>query len=104
MHDPSLMAVDQTLKDLEKQLLNRGRRQRTPVLVKVLFKVKIEVFEYQVQFVAIRCRPMNNVLQLHDVRVVKLLQKRDLSDGCARNPFVCVLKPDLLQRHNLNST
>jgi hypothetical protein len=104
MHNSPLVAVHQALKNLEEQLLYRGRWQRATVLVQVLLKVKVEVFEYQVQFVAVRRRPMHNVLQLHNIRVVKLLEECNLSDGRARNSLICVLKPDLLQCHDLNST
>ena len=104
VHDPPLVTVYQSLQHLVKQLLHRGRRQRPAVVVQVLLKVKVEVFEYQVQFVALRRRPVHNVLQLHYVGVAEFLEESDFSDGGAGDALVCVLKPDLLERHDLNST
>ncbi len=44
---------------------------------------------------------MNNVLQLNDVRMSQLLQKRNLPDRCARDALICMLQPYLLQSNDL---
>ncbi len=63
----------------------------------VLLQVQIQELEHQVQLLAVG---VHDVQQSHDVRVVHLLQQRDLADGRARYAFVLGLQPDLLEGHD----
>ena len=73
MHDPSLMAVNKSLQDLEEEMLHIGCGEWSTVQVQVFLKVQVEVFEDQVKFVTVRSGAMHNVLQLHNVRMSQLL-------------------------------
>jgi len=61
----------------------------------VLLQIEIEELEDQVELVAIG---VDNVEQLHDVRVAHLLEQRDLADGGRRNALIFGFEADLLQR------
>ena len=69
MHDSSLVAVEETLKDLKHQVLDHGRGERPTILVQVLLQIKVEILEDQVEFIAFWSRPMHYILELHYIRV-----------------------------------
>ena len=68
-----------------KALVSRGIEQLLQVLVQVLkHKGQLSV-----------C--VNDVTKFDDVRVLKLLEESDFSDGCRRNAFILRFQSDLLQ-------
>lgn len=60
----------------------------------VFLQVEIKEFEDKVQFVTV-C--MNDVEQLDDVRVLHLLQERDLADGGTRDALIFGFETNFLQ-------
>lgn len=79
-----------------------GQRLATAALVDgqrlhVLLEVAVEELKHQVQLVAVG---VHNVEQAHNVRVVHLLEQRDLADGRRRHALVLGLEADLLERHD----
>ena len=82
-----------------------GQRLAAPAVadrqrLHVLLQVEVEELEDEVQLVAVG---VHDVEQPHDVRVVHLLQQRDLADRRRRHALVLGLEPDLLECHDASA-
>lgn len=63
----------------------------------VLLQIEVEKFEDEVQLMSVG---VDDVEQLHDVRVPHLLEEGDFSDGSARHTLVLSLEANLLQGYD----
>ena len=97
MHNAALVTVEQPLEDLPDDAPDLVERQRHSLLVQVVLHVPVEKLEDQVQLVP----RVEHVQQIHDERVVELLQQGDLADGSRRDTFVGVFDLDFLEGHDL---
>ena len=64
----------------------------------VAFQVVVTPLEEEVKRLA---RQEEDILQLHDIRVVQLLEQRNLAQHAARHSLMLMLKRELLQRSPL---
>lgn len=91
-------AVAVAVRDAEQELLQVALHtpwcELARVVVHVPLQVEVEVLKHEVQ----RAVVVHDILELHNVGVLELLQQADLPDRRRRYTLVLVLQPDLLKR------
>lgn len=97
VHNSSLVAVQQCLQDLVHDVLGLAQVHGIPFLVEVLFEVRVEILEDQVELIL----AVDDFLELHDVGMIHFLQQAHLSQSGARQPFIAVFDLHFFQGDNL---
>lgn len=97
VHDSALVAVEEPLQELPHDLLGVLHGERTLLLFEELLHVHIEILELEVEAV----RPVDDLEESNDVRVIKLSEDCHLSHGGAGDAFVGVFDLNFFESHNL---
>jgi len=97
VHDASLVAVQEALKDLPDDRASLRNSHRLAAAVEVLLHVEVEKLEYEVELVF----AMNDVNEVDDVHMAELTQQGDLANRGAGNALIGVLDFDFLNCYRL---
>jgi len=98
VHAPAHVAEAQAPQHLERVRFHEHRVQRAVARVQEPFQVLVEELEDQVEAPVV----LEDVLEGDDVRVLELLEERDLPERGRRHTLVLELEPDLLHRHKVS--
>lgn len=101
VEDSAAVAVRKSNQDLVQDRLDLlSAEPHCPLALNMVLQVSVDELEDEVQLLLLT----DDVLQSYHVRVVQLLQQRDLPKSCAWDALVFVFQPDLLNRDVLKQS
>lgn len=99
MENPILMQEHEGLQDLVQETLSLCWWESRSLLFHEFFEIELKVLENQVELFLTE----QNLFQLNYVRMLKVLEEGDFSDGSRWDTIVLFLKPDLLNCYEFSS-